>query len=295
MESVRENLKNWLLNHPWFNPFGFSIQRFYGNITSPIRILPDFLIAGFNRSGTHSLFEYMGQHPNINNASRREIHYFTLSFWRGLNWYKSYFPTKIHKKISEIKTKEKYLTGEATPHYIFHPLAIQRIKKLLPKIKIIVVLRNPIDNAYSHYQHYKRGGIEKDDFEYAIKTDKERYEVITNQYKLDLIKEHSLRNVKMPYVSYAIYVNHIKKLLEIIPRKQILFIKNEDLNEKPQDELKKIFQFLKLKEFSVIDLKKRNVGKYEEIKPETRKELIKYFEPYNKQLENLLDMEFNWK
>lgn len=295
MKFGRKNLKNWLLNHPWLNPYGFTIQRFYGNITSPIRILPNFLIAGFNRSGTHSLFEYMGQHPNINNASRREIHYFTLSFWRGLNWYKSYFPTIIYKKFVEIKTNQKNLTGEATPHYIFHPLAVQRIKKLLPKIKIIIVLRNPIDNAYSHYQHYKRGGIEKDSFEHAVKTDRKRYEIITNLYNLDLVKEHTLRNVKMPYISYATYVNHIKKLLEIFPRKQILFIKNEDLNEKPQDVLKKIFQFLKLEEFSVKDLIKRNVGKYEKIKPETRKELLKYFEPYNKQLEKLLDMKFDWE
>ena len=95
----QKKIKNWLLNHPWFNPFGFTKQRFFGNITSPFRILPDFLIAGFNRSGTHSLFDYMGQHPNIENASRREIHYFTLSYWRGLNWYRSYFPTIIYKRI----------------------------------------------------------------------------------------------------------------------------------------------------------------------------------------------------
>ena len=83
--NFRKYLKNWLLNHPWLNPYGFTKQRFYRNITSPIRILPDFLIAGFNKSGTNSLFEYMGQHPNIKNESRREIHYFTLSYWRGLN------------------------------------------------------------------------------------------------------------------------------------------------------------------------------------------------------------------
>ena len=295
MMNYRKYLRNWLLNHPLLNPYGFTKQRFYGNITSPIRILPDFLIAGFNKSGTNSLFEYIGQHPNIKNASRREIHYFTLSYWRGLNWYKSYFPTKIYKKNFEIKNKSKFVTGEATPHYIFHPLAIKRIKQLLPNVKLIVVLRNPIDNAYSHYQHYKIGGIEKDTFEEAIKQDKQRYEVLERLYNSNQVKEHSLKHVKMPYVSYATYVNHIKRLLQIFPRKQILFIKNTELNENPQLVLKNIFDFLEIKQEKIKDLKKHNVGKYENMKSKTRYELSEYFKPYNEELEDLLKMKLNWK
>ena len=290
----QKKIKNWLLNHPWFNPFGFTKQRFFGNITSPLRILPDFLIAGFNRSGTHSLFDYMGQHPNIENASRREIHYFTLSYWRGLNWYRSYFPTIISKKIFESKNKEKFLTGEATPHYVFHPLAIKRIKKLVPNVKLIVVLRDPVENAYSHYQHYWRAGIEKESFEEAVKTDKERFEKINALYKEDQIKEHDLKNVKIPYVSYATYVIHIKRLLEIFPKEQILFIKNFDLNQNPQEELKKIFRFLNLPEYTIQDLKKRNMGKYEKMNNEIEKYLREYFKQFNKELEDLLGMKFRW-
>lgn len=292
--SLRENVRSWFLEHPFLNPFGFTFQRFYGNITSPIRVLPDFLIAGFNRSGTHSLFEYMGQHPNIINASRREIHYFTLSYWRGLNWYKSYFPTSIYRNYCEKKTHQKFLTGEATPHYVFHPLAIKRIRNLIPNVKLIVVLRNPVENAYSHFQHYKRGGIEKESFEEAVKTDKQRFEKINELYNSNLIKEHDLRDVKIPYVSYATYVIHIKRLLEIFPREQILFIKNTELNQKPQEVLKKIFEYLQLQDFTVKDLEKRNVGKYEKMNDETKEYLREYFKPFNKQLEDLLQMEFRW-
>ena len=293
--DISKFLKNWLLDHPLFNPYGFSSQRFYGNITSPIRILPDFLIAGFNRSGTHSLFEYMGQHPNIKNANRREIHYFTLSYWRGLNWYKSYFPTIIYKKYFEIKNKERFLTGEATPHYIFHPLAIRRIHKIIPNIKLIVILRNPIDNAYSHYHHYKKGGIEKESFEDAVETDKQRYQILKQLYETNQVKEHTLKEIKMSYVSYATYLKHIKQLLKIFSREQILFLKNKDLNENPQLVLNKVFKFLQLKEFIVEDLEKRNVGKYEIMKPETRKKLAEYFEPYNKELEELVGITFDWE
>jgi hypothetical protein len=293
--NFRKYFKNWLLNHPWLNPYGFTKQRLYGNITSPIRILPDFLIAGFNRSGTHSLFEYMNQHPNIKNANRREIHYFTLSYWRGLNWYKSYFPTKIYKKQFENKSKSKLLTGEATPHYIFHPLAIKRIKQVIPNVKLIIILRNPIDNVYSHYQYYKIRGVEKNSFEEVIKEDKQRFEILEHLYNFDQVKEHSFKKVKMPYVSYATYVNYIKRLLEIFPRKQILFIKNTDLNENPQIVLKNIFDFLEIRQYKVKDLKKRNIGKYEKMKSETRHELSEYFKPYNKELEELLEMTFDWK
>ena len=293
--SFRKYLKNWLLDHPWLNPYGFTRQRFYGNITSPIRILPDFLIAGFNRSGTMSLFEYMGQHPNIKNASRREIHYFTLSYWRGLNWYKSYFPTIIYKKFFENKNKVKLLTGEAAPHYVFHPLAIKRIKQLMPNVKLIIVFRNPIDNVYSHYQWYKKGKIEKDSLEDAVNTDKQRYEIIERLYNSDQVKEHTFKDVKMPYVSYATYVKYIKQLLEIFPREQILFLKNNELSENPQEVLQEVFNFLQVKEFRVEDLKKRNVAKYDNMKSSTREYLAKYFEPYNKELEELLGMTFDWK
>ena len=103
---------------------------------------PDFIIIGAQRSGTTSLYNYLIEHQNIKSTSQKEIHYFDNNYDKGLTWYSKKFPS-IRKGIE--------ITGEASPYYIFHPHAVNRISKDFPNVKLIVLLRNPIERAYSHY------------------------------------------------------------------------------------------------------------------------------------------------
>ena len=98
-------------------------------ITSPLRVLPDFFVIGAVRSGTTSLFHYLGQHPCIESSAYDEIGYFDDNFHLGLSWYKSLFPTKFTK--NKIKNKHgKFLTYDVTPFYIYNPLVAKRISEL---------------------------------------------------------------------------------------------------------------------------------------------------------------------
>ena len=120
--NKRSFFRSFLLEHPFLNPYGFTPDRFIRNLSRNYRLLPDFLIIGYHKCGTTSLYSYLTQHPNIAQAGRRkETLYFSMSYWRGINWYKSYFPTIFTKKKVEKKTNIKFITGEASAQYIYHP------------------------------------------------------------------------------------------------------------------------------------------------------------------------------
>ncbi len=144
------------------------------NITSRLRVVPDFPIVGAMKSGTSSLYLYTTQHPHVLPALKVEVHYFDINFNRGNKWYRSHFPTIFYKFISRLIKRHKMITGEASPYYLFFPHSAQRIYTTFPNLKIIIILRNPVDRAYSHYFHSTRGGFESLSFEEAVKKESER-------------------------------------------------------------------------------------------------------------------------
>ena len=108
-------------------------------ITAIQRSFPDFIIIGAQMCGTTSLYDYLAKHPNVLLSYVKEIHFFDHSYNKGLLWYRSFFPLRI--------IKGKRMTGEASPYYIFHSHSAKRIAKTLPSVKLIVMLRNPVDRS----------------------------------------------------------------------------------------------------------------------------------------------------
>ncbi len=293
--NIRHITHDFLLKHPFLNPYGFTTRRFIQNITRNFRILPNFLIIGYYKSGTTSLYDYLIQHENIGKAKRKEIHYFSFSYWRGLMWYRSYFSTIFAKRQIEAKTGRKFHTGESSPQYIFHPYSLDRIHQTLPNVKLILLLRNPIDRAYSHYIHEKNRENEPlKTFEEAIELDDERYEVMFSKFKKNEIKEFNNKVYLSPYVRMGKYILEIKKLYKIFPKNQILILKTSDLDNSPENTVNKALKFMDLLLTNKINFTKKNVGKYSQMNSETREKLIEYYKPYNLELEKFLDMKFDW-
>ena len=138
------------------------------DLTAKKRILPSFIIIGAQRCGTTSLYDYLSHHPQIIPSPVKELFYFDDYYTRPIEWYKSFFPTKKEQEKLERDLVASVITGEASPSYFFHPYAAKRIKETLPQIKLILVLRDPIERAYSHYTHIKRVNREPLSFEEAI-------------------------------------------------------------------------------------------------------------------------------
>jgi len=251
-------------------------------------MLPDFIIIGAQRSGTTSLYNYLAAHPHILPALMKEVHFFDLAFHKGLSWYRANFPLAPAKK-----GQPRMITGEASAYYIFHPHVPSRIATIFPSIKLILLLRNPVDRAYSHYQHEVKLGIEHLSFEEAIEQESAR---LTGDLE-KLIRDEtysSFNHRHFSYLSRGRYIDQLKHWTRIFPKEQILMIKSEEFFESPQKSLSKVMNFLYLPDWHFSGFKVHNQLQYHGMKPETRDRLSAYFDPFNQALGEYVGMDFGW-
>jgi hypothetical protein len=272
-----------------------KLIHLFRKISKNARVLPDFIIIGAMKCGTSSLINYLREHPYVKiPLYQKEVHFFDRNFQKGINWYRSFFPSKISKYYITRCKKTSFLTGEKSPIYIFHPLVAKRLNKTLPNVKIIILLRNPVNRAYSHYNHSVRNGREPLSFEEAIKTEPERLRGEKNK----IIKLKNYKGLKYSRYSYLLrghYLEQIKEWFKYFPREQLLIIKSEDLFKTPQIVMNEVYNFIGIPKFKHDKFEKKFSRPYEKLKEETRQDLIKYFKPYNEKLYKYLGVEFDWE
>lgn len=195
--------------------------------TSSIRTLPDFIIIGGMKCATTALYFYLAKHPKVIPAVRKEVHFFDSHYSKGLDWYRGHFPF-YRNYIPIVSSSKEFITGEASPNYMIYPHAPKRIAETLPKAKLIVVLRNPVDRAYSHYKHQVRVGKETLSFEEAIDREDERIEGELEK----MIEDETYVSLKYSLFSYlhrGIYVDQLKAWFNYFKREQILILETENL------------------------------------------------------------------
>lgn len=236
-------------------------------------------------------YNYIIKHPNVYLALRKETHFFDLKM--GTRWYKSYFPT-VFTKFNVIKIKkQKFLTGEATPNYTFFPFCAERIKKEVPNAKFIVIMRNPVDRAFSQYQMKVRKHQEPLSFEDNLEQEKNR---LFREKNVSVDEYYNSKNFnKFAYVTQGLYAEQLEKWLKIFPKEKILMISTEELEKDQTGTINKIFKFLNLPEYTIKDLEKVFTGNYKDkINSETRKKLVEFFKPHYRKLYELIGKEFDW-
>ena len=266
------------------------IKRNYYYLSSPFRVLPECFVIGVVRSGTTSLYHYLGQHPCIVSSAYDELGYFDDNYHLGINWYKSLFPTKSTKnKI--IKKHGKFLTYDVTPFYIYNPLVARRISESFPKAKIISNLRNPIDRAYSNYIIMLQDGDTTKTFEEMVQIamdeiNKNKSKLNDEAYIVDTFYENILAR--------GFYADQLEIWFEKFQKKQLLMIPSEDLAQKTDQVLTKVFEFLDLPYFKIKDFTKQNKREYPPMNDETRKLLIEFYKPHNEKLYSLINQHFDW-
>lgn len=256
-------------------------------LTSPIRLLPSFIIIGGQKCGTTSLFKYLLEHPSVSPPLKKEPHFFESRYKSNLNWYRLYFPTCFVKS-----KRPDLITGEASTGYIYSPHAPKRIAQSIPQVKLILLLRNPVDRAYSHYNHTVRWGKETLSFKEAIVREEERLKVS----RARMIKDgyYSFELHYYSYISRGIYIDQLKNWLLFFKREQILILRSEDLYTNPENIYKKVLDFLELPQKELKNVKPYNSGVYQDMDTATRQQLINYFKPHNERLYEYLGTDFYW-
>jgi hypothetical protein len=259
----------------------------YRELTAPLRGLPSALIIGAQRSGTTSLFNYLAQHPDVLPPLGKEIHYFDLHYARGVRWYRGRFPFSH-------RLRRGALTIDASPYYLAHPLAPQRAAQLLPEVKLVAVLRNPVDRAFSHYQHEVRDGRESLSFVEAI--DREPARLAGEEERLRREPGYySYNHHRYSYTRRGLYLEQLGRWLRHYPRSRLLVLQSERLFREPAAVSAALYDFLGLRRHGLKQYTVFYQGTYERAIPaDLRTRLVAFFEPYNRELYEWLGEEFDW-
>lgn len=264
-----------------------------GSWTSGLRTMPTFQVAGVQRSGSSSLYEYLVNHPSVGRAAVEEIHYFDNNYQRGIDWYRGHFPTRAWASVSERRTGASMICGEATPYYLAHPLAIGRLALTLPDSKLIVVLRDPITRAYSHYNHEIALGAETLSFSEALDREPERLEGEVERMLADPTY-YSYPHQQYSYVARGLYAEQLERLYESFPREQVLVIYSHDLATQTDREYGRVLEFLGLAPHSLARYPKHSARRYPPLDPVLRARLADVFREPNERLFDLLDDDLGW-
>lgn len=288
LTQVRKRLPLPLKRRVWLT------RLFLRSLTASQRMSPAFIIIGAQKGGTTSLYHYLVQHPQIFPSLEKEVRFFDYKFDKGLAWYRAHFPLKLTVCILQKRNGRSFITGEASPNYLFDPRPPQRIADTLPNAKLIVMLRNPIDRAYSSYQMGMRRGWETLPFAEAIAIEEER---TAGELEKSINDPHYIgyNRHNFAYLARGRYAEQLTSWLRLFPREQFLFIKSEAFFSQPAHVLPKIFSFVGLPNEETINYFPHNVGDYRPLDAAIRQRLAAHFAPHNQRLYQMLGRDFAWE
>lgn len=247
------------------------------------RVLPTAVILGAQKCGTTSLHGYLVQHSGVIPPLRKEVHYFDLNYPRGEAWYRAHFG----------RADEAGLNLDASPYYLFHPAVPARLHALLPDAKLIVLLRDPVRRAYSHYWHERAKGREKLEFEEAIAAEPARVEAADAQLA-DGSLDRSADHQHFSYLARGRYAEQLERWFALYRRERFHVVRFEDLVMEPLARLNDVLAFLGLPAASRVDLEPRNTRRYPPMSEAMAARLRDYFAPHNRRLEVLLGRDLGW-
>jgi hypothetical protein len=205
----------------------------------------DFFVAGTQKAGTTALGMYLRLHPGIQMAARKEPHHFNNE---RIDWSRPDH-SSLHAMFDF--SVPDVIRGEATPIYTFWPPALERIRNYNPDAKLIILFRDPIERAYSHWRMEVSRNAETLSFSEAIRSGRNR---------LDAARPLSSAWRTFSYVERGDYAQHVRRLLDTFSRDQLLFLKSEDLALNPNTTLLQISRFLNVAPFPAVERLEAHVG-----------------------------------
>jgi hypothetical protein len=242
---------------------------------------PGFLVVGAQRCGTTSMMKTLAQHPSVVPAVfHKGVHYFDVNHHRGLAWYVGHFPTERAARRGAGPTA---VTGESSPYYMFHPLAPGRIAADLPGVRIIVLLRDPVERAYSAYAHERARGFETEAFADALELEPVRLAGEREKLRADpgYDSDHWRHNA---YVTRGQYVEQLEHLEAVFGRDRLSVVDSQDFFDDPAPVFAQVERFLGLRAATGIQFERHNARPRSPMPAELRQRLDEHFRPYDERL-----------
>lgn len=275
--------------------------RGVGLMTWSLRTRPDFLIIGTKRGGTTSLWFALAEHPDVAPLfpaaqELKSAHYFDIHYDRGPRWYRSFFATEGQLRAWQRRTGRRVVTGEASPYYMFHPLAALRIARDLPEVKLIVSLRDPVERLWSHYNERLAGHTETLGIAAALDAEEARLAGESERIVAEDPNYYSVHHDLSSYLARGRYLEQLAPFLERFGPDQLLILRAEDFYRDSRQELAKVADYLGISAFR-SDRRPAHYNRLprSELPDEIRCRLVEYYRPHVEQLQTALGRDFVWR
>jgi hypothetical protein len=273
--------------------------------TSPWRGRPDFLLIGTKRGGTTSLYRQLETHeaylplfPSARRLPMREnmkgVHFFDTHHHYGSAWYRSHFPSQRARAARERAVGAAF-TGDASPYYLFHPLAAERAAALVPDAKLVVLLRDPIERTISHWAEQTRNGVETLSLADALAAEPTRMGDAGERLAAGRLRT-SHAHEQQSYASQSEYAASLERWIRRFGRDRLLVLFSEEYYADPLASLRQVTDFLGVAPHGEVDLSVRNAAQRGggDRDAEVRDQLAARFAPDVAALETLVGRRPPW-
>jgi len=247
------------------------LSRGIRRVTAKARPLPSVVGVGAMRSGTTALFSALSRHPELAAPTRKEIHFFDLHFARGINWYRAFFPVSAR------------LAMEWSPSYMNHPMAARRAREVLGDARILVLLRDPVERAWSQYRLRRSLGTEDREFDVVLATEMEAPRKAFSEYAAP---------GEIPYLRAGLYADQLEAWLSTFGADSVLVLDSADVFSKPDGYLAVIQDFIGV-DRAAIDYVQINASPAAPL-PESLEALRWYFDDSDAKLQRMTGITFSW-
>lgn len=263
--------------------------------TSRARLLPGFLIVGAQRCGTTSLSRTLDEHPAVFSAVlHEEVHFFDVSYRRGLSWYRCHFPLLATARRAARGADVTPVSFESSPYYMFHPLAAERIFRDLPGVKLLVLLRDPVERAYSAHAHEVAWGFETEQFERALSLEAGRLAGEVERILADP-GYASFSHHHYAYRARGQYAEQLERLEKIFGRERLHVVDSKSFFTDPGPVYHGVLEFLGLPHGGHPAFRRRNARPRPPMAPAIRAALEEHYRPHDERLAGWLGHQPSWR
>jgi hypothetical protein len=259
------------------------------------RMLPGFLIVGAERCGTTSMFAVLKQHPQVFHGTlpRKEVHYFDSKYGRGAAWYRCHFPLTARARLAA-RGVGAPVAFEATANYLFHPLAPERIHRDLPGVRLLAMVRDPVERAYSAHAHQVGFGYETESFERALELEESRLAGEIDRIMADPSYQ-SFSFDHHTYLARGYYADQLDRLEKVFGRDRILVVDSGDFFTDPGPVYDQVLDFLGLAHRGRPVFTPQNARPRSPMPGALRAALEEHFRPHDERLASWLGRTPSWR